>query len=100
DTAVGKWYPLGAGAARQIDFAPGEFPQYGAVGSFGLRGLEAGGGDREMLAAGGGDGVPAGAIYNLGRGRVIPDGGGASGAHSDIAHPEVAHAVWEAAGGR
>ena len=25
------------------------------------------------------------------------NGGGASGAHSDIAHPEVAHAFWAAA---
>jgi hypothetical protein len=29
--------------------------------------------------------------------RVIKEGGGASGAHSDIAHPEVAHIFWEAA---
>jgi hypothetical protein len=28
---------------------------------------------------------------------VINLGGGFSGAHSDIAKPEVAHAVWEAA---
>ena len=38
DTAVGRFYPLGAGAARQVDFAPGQLPKYGAVGAFGLRG--------------------------------------------------------------
>ena len=30
------------------------------------------------------------------RHEYIRNGGGASGAHSDIAHPEVAHAYWEA----
>jgi hypothetical protein len=30
---------------------------------------------------------------------VINVGGGFSGAHSDIAKPEVAHAVWEASRG-
>jgi hypothetical protein len=27
DTAVGRWYPLAAGVARQVEFAPGEFPR-------------------------------------------------------------------------
>ena len=31
------------------------------------------------------------------RADIIKNGGGASGAHSDIAHPEVAHAFWAAA---
>ena len=38
-----------------------------------------------------------GAIYNLEASGIIKNGGGASGAHSDIAHPEVAHAFWSAA---
>jgi hypothetical protein len=36
-------------------------------------------------------------VYNIESSRVICRGEGSSGAHSDIAHPEVAHAVWEAA---
>ena len=35
-------------------------------------------------------------IYNLEASAFIKDGDGASGAHSDIAHPEVAHAFWAA----
>jgi len=38
-----------------------------------------------------------GRIYNLESSNVIKNGGGFSGAHSDIAHPEVAHALWQAA---
>ena len=40
DTAVGQLYPIAAGIARQVDFAPGEFPTYGGVGTFGARGLD------------------------------------------------------------
>src|SRR5262249_3198388 len=40
DTAVGRWYPLAAGAARQFTFAPGQVPKYGGVGTFGIRGLD------------------------------------------------------------
>jgi hypothetical protein len=36
-------------------------------------------------------------IYNLDGTAYIRNGTGASGAHNDIANPEVAHAVWEAA---
>ena len=36
-----------------------------------------------------------GHVYNLECTNVIKDGTGASGAHSDIAKPEVAHALWE-----
>lgn len=38
----------------------------------------------------------AGTVYNLESSNVIAKGGGSSGAHSDICHPEVAHAVWSA----
>jgi hypothetical protein len=38
DRAVGKWYPLGAEAARQMAYQPGGLPRYGAVGTFGLQG--------------------------------------------------------------
>ena len=43
------------------------------------------------------DGFEPGGFYNIDAGGVINLGGGFSGAHSDIAKPEVAHAVWEAA---
>jgi hypothetical protein len=97
DQAVGKWYRLSAGAARQIDFAPGELPQYGGVGTFGLRGLTTGVEDLQVLPADAVYGFKPSTIYNLECSRIIREGNGASGAHSDIAHPEVTHAVWEAA---
>lgn len=37
DTAVSTMYPLAAGAARQVHFAPGELPKYGELGTFGVR---------------------------------------------------------------
>ena len=39
DAAVGKWYPLAAGVRRQVDYNDA-LPKYGAVGSFGLCGLD------------------------------------------------------------
>jgi hypothetical protein len=97
DTAVGKLYPVAAGVARQVDFAPGEFPTYGGVGAFGARGLQTGVEDRQMLPADGNYGFKRGTIYNLESSKFIAKGGGASGAHSDIDGPEVAHALWQAA---
>jgi hypothetical protein len=97
DRAVGRWYPLAAGAARQIDFAPGDLPRYGGVGTFGLQGP---GLDIVALAMQGVDrpyDFRAGRVYNLESSNVIHTGSGASGAHSDIAHPEVAHTIWTAA---
>jgi len=38
-----------------------------------------------------------GKIYNLEGSRFIANGSGTSGAHNDIAGPEVAHAIWQAA---
>ena len=96
DTAVGRWYPLAAGAARQASFAPGELPKYGAVGTFGLRGLHSGVADLEILATDASYGFEPGTIYNIESSGIIREGGGFSGAHSDFARPEVAHAVWEA----
>ena len=97
DMAVGKWYRLSAGTVRQMDYAPGELPKYGGVGTFGLRGLSMGVEDRRLLPADAVYGFKPGTIYNLECSQIIREGDGASGAHSDITHPEVTHAVWEAA---
>src|SRR5262249_13971086 len=97
DTAVGRWYPLGAGSARQIEFAPGDLPRYGAVGASGLRGPGLGLVDLDLQATDQPYSFQPGRIYNLESSGVICNGDGASGAHSDIVHPEVAHAVWAAA---
>jgi hypothetical protein len=96
DTAVGRWYPLAAGLARQAAFVPGALPKYGAVGAFGARGPGIDVLDRPMLPAGEPYGLKAGKVYNLDASAFICDGGGFSGAHSDIDKPAVAHAVWEA----
>jgi hypothetical protein len=97
DTAVGRWYPLGAGVARQVDFAPGNLPRYGGVGTFGLQGSDLDLVDLGLKEAGQPYDFGNGRIFNLECSGVIRNGAGASGAHSDIAHPEVAHAVWSAA---
>jgi CHAT domain len=95
DTAVGYYYPLGARVASQ--YVLGEsFPKYGGVGTFGIRGVPSAEDQRlktvQALYA-----FREGGVYNLEASDIIRSGDGASGAHSDIAHPEVAHAFWSAA---
>jgi hypothetical protein len=97
DNAVGRFYPIGAGARGDVQFAPGSFPKYGAVGSFGLRGPGLEIVDLPMKPVGAAYTLEPGVIYNLESTRYICDGGGTSGAHNDIAKPEVAHAFWSAA---
>lgn len=98
DTATGKWYPLGAGVAGQVAFAaPGELPKHGAVGTYGLRGPGVNAIDLELQSAVAEYGFAPKGIYNLECSNVIREGSGRSGAHSDINHPELAHAVWQAA---
>ncbi len=96
DTAVGRLYPMAAGIKRQLVYAPGELPKYGALGSFGIRGPGIAIKDLDMLPKDGNYGFQAGTSYNLESSDVIREGGGLSGAHSDIDRPEVAHAFWEA----
>ncbi len=97
DTAVGTMYPLAAGMARQVTFAPGELPKYGALGTYGVRGPGPAIVDLDMLPADGSYGFAAGRVYNLNSSQYICTmESRSSGAHSDLAHPEVAHAVWEA----
>jgi hypothetical protein len=94
DTAVGRFYPLGAQVRQQLVLG-NDFPAYGGIGSFGIQG--AGGAvDMPMRPATFAYGFQPGTIYNLEASAIICNGGGASGAHSDIAHPEVAHVFWAA----
>jgi hypothetical protein len=82
-----------------VDFGGGarELPKYGAIGTFGLQGaglaIEPRDISRDVTKA---YGFVPGRVYNLKSDEVIRTGGGLSGAHSDIAHPEVGHAFWEA----
>ena len=96
DTAVGKLYPIAAGIARQVNFPAGNLPKYGGIGSFGLQGPGLTLHDVSCEGTSHAYGFERGHVYNLECTNVINQGGGASGAHSDIAKPEVAHAMWEA----
>jgi pimeloyl-ACP methyl ester carboxylesterase len=96
DTANRCFYPLGAGIADQVEFGPAELPRYGALGTYGAQGLTRDGNDLPMRSATDDYRFAAGGIYNLQASEFIRNGGGAAGAHNDIAGPEVAHAIWEA----
>lgn len=97
DKALGTFYPLGAGIARQIVYEVGALPRYAAVGIHGIAGMETQPVFMKMLAADAGYMFQRGGIYNLESSTYICDGRGASGAHSDIAKAEIAHVIWEAA---
>ena len=100
DWAVGKWYPLGAGLARQAVLFTAELPKYGGLGAYGIRGRSLPPDyDPDGPLRGENDDYDfsAGQIYNLEASAVIKKINGPSGAHSDIAHPRVAHAFWAAA---
>ena len=95
DKAVGRFYPLGAGVMAQRLLGE-TFPEYGGVGAFGIQGVT---GtllvvDRTMKPGDTLFDIGARGIYNFDASEIIRNGGGPSGAHSDIAHPEVAHAFW------
>ena len=91
---MGHYYPMGAGIAGHRTLA--DLPRYGGVGSFGLQGLGTLAHDQRMGTVHAVYGFAAGRVHNLEASEVIRNGDGASGAHSDIAHPEVAHAAWQA----
>ena len=94
DTAVGRWYPRGAQLKKQFLLGE-EYPVYGGVGTFGIRGfIDVK--DTAMEPATYAYDFSEAAVYNLEASGVIKNGGGFSGAHCDIAHPEVAHAFWAA----
>lgn len=94
DGAVGNLYPMAARLGRQETLA--DYPKFGGVGAYGLQGT---GTVANELVIGGDAGDYAlrpGRIYNVDSSAVIAHGDGLSGAHSDIAHPEVAHIAWQA----
>jgi hypothetical protein len=94
DTAVGRLYPAAAWPAGQVAFAG--LPKYGAIGAFGIRGVD-GDAFRKMLAANEDYGFDSKRVYNLESSQFICKGEGLSGAHSDIGGPEVAHTIWQSA---
>jgi DNA/RNA endonuclease G (NUC1)/V8-like Glu-specific endopeptidase len=95
DIAVGGWYPRGARVARQVSFALDQLPKYGGIGSFGIQGPGLAIADDFMLAADLAYDFVGGRVYNLESSAYIRQNlGWFSGAHSDLCHPEVAHAVW------
>ena len=96
DTAVGRYYPLGAQLGKQLVLS-NELPKYGGIGSFGAQGIGSACEDLPMGPVTYEYGFELGRVYNLEASTIIAKRDGASGAHSDIAHPEVAHAAWAAA---
>lgn len=94
DSAVGKFYPIAVRLSGQVDFAP--LPDYGAIGAFGIQGF-ANVVTSRMLAETASYAFTPGAIHNLDASQFIAKMDGASGAHSDIDGPQVAHAIWQAA---
>jgi hypothetical protein len=96
DTAVGKLYPPAAEVRGQLTL-DAKLPKFGGVGSFGAQGLGAIATDEKIQPQSYQYEFEPKHMYNLDASAVIKNGGGFSGAHSDIAHPEVAHVMWQAA---
>ncbi|MDR6450022.1 hypothetical protein J2794_006162 [Paraburkholderia terricola] len=94
DTAVGRFYPFGARLKGQLVLGE-EYPEYGGIGTFGIRG-DVRINDMQIQTTAWAYQFQPGTIYNVDASNIIKNGEGASGAHSDIAHPEVAHLFWEA----
>jgi hypothetical protein len=94
DGAVGNLYPLAARLARQAVLVA--YPKYGGVGTFGLQGVSTIASEITMGDISANYAFEKSKVYNIDASGVIKNGDGISGAHSDIAHPEVAHAAWQA----
>lgn len=98
DSAVGVFYPLASQVKGSASFDPVSLPKFGAIGAFGIQGIADGvRNELKMLAADGSYSLEKGKVYNLESSQFIAKKEGPSGAHSDIAGPEVAHAIWAAA---
>jgi hypothetical protein len=97
DDAVGTLYPLASRIKGSANFAQ-QLPEYGAIGAFGLQGIpDSSRSELAMLGAAQAYSFEPGKVYNLDGSQFISHKDGISGAHSDIAGPEVAHAIWAAA---
>lgn len=97
DDAVGVLYPLASRIWGSSSFA-GTLPKFGAIGAFGIQGVADDlRSDLAMLGAGKAYKFEKGKVYNLDGSQFISHKEGASGAHNDIAGPEVAHVIWAAA---
>lgn len=99
DTAVGKFYPLGARVSGDVLLGD-ESPKYGGIGTFGIMGTADGEADDVDVQAETAEyGFRPGPVYNVDASRVIRNGGGPVGAHNDISHDEIAHLLWQAVTG-
>lgn len=96
DSAVGTFFPLAARAGGELTLGPDDYPEYGGTGAFGIQGTEPTVA-HEILAATSQYRFAPGTTYNIDASSVIANGGGPSGAHSDIVHDQVAHIFWQAA---
>jgi hypothetical protein len=101
DRALHWWYPLAAQYYDQLPMAgpnAPEYPEYAGVGAWGIQGEDCKARNLKLLPSSAEYGFLPGAIYNIESSDVIRTIlGFATGAHSDIAHPEIAHLVWQAA---
>lgn len=97
DHAVGTFFPLGAKLGDDLLLGE-DLPEFGGVGAFGLQGTATDTThDTMVLNADADYGFEAGHIYNIDASIVICRGNWPSGAHSDIAHSQIAHLFWQAA---
>jgi len=97
DHAVGTFFPLGARLGNDLLLGQ-DLPKFGGVGTFGIRGTPTKAThDLSVLNADAEYGFDGGQIYNIDASTVIRHGGWPSGAHSDIAHAQIAHLFWQAA---
>jgi hypothetical protein len=97
DKAVGILYPLASRIKGSPEFAAG-LPKYGGIGTYGIQGLpDDVRSDLPMKRSAEPYSMEPGKIYNLDGAQYICHMDGVSGAHSDIAGPEIAHAIWTAA---
>ena len=96
DKAVGTLYPFASRIDGSASFPVGVLPEFGALGSFGMQGTGQASA-LKMLNTAGRYAFEPGRVYNLESSQFICKGSGASGAHSDIDGPQVAHMIWAAA---
>lgn len=96
DTAVGIAYPAAVSALDGERFKTNSvYHDYAGVGTAGVRGNGIPICDLLISPANETYNFQHGIIYNLQADSVICNGNGPSGAHCDIAKPEVANAVWQ-----